>query len=176
MRGERVGQQPRFDEALRLDAVDFNMFLSLECSAMADFAGQLGRVDEARAWAERHQRFNRLINERLWNEGKGFYFDYNQATQRQTEVVAVSGFLPLLCGAASGAKVERLAAWLSDPATFVTAVPLPTAIPAPGKPVERDMWRGPMWANTNWLVAFGFEKCGRKDLASTYGWLTGGRR
>jgi len=161
-----LDNSPRFDAGLRLEAVDFNVFLSLECSAMADFARQLGRVDEAQAWAECHQRFNRLINERLWNDEKGFFFDYNQATQRQSEVVAVTGFLPLLCGAASGAQVERLAAWLSDPAAFATAVPLPTAIPAPGKPVEKDMWRGPMWVNTNWLVALGFEKCGRKDLAN----------
>jgi hypothetical protein len=48
---------------------------------------------------------------------------------------------------------------------FGTPVPLPTALPARGAPVEKDMWRGPMWVNTNWLVALGFERSGRPEVA-----------
>jgi putative isomerase len=161
-----MDNSPRFDAAAGLDAVDFSAYLSLECSVMADFARQLGRAGEAEAWAERHRKLNRLINERLWNEEAGFYFDYNPATRRQTGIFAVSGFLPLICGAAGGAKIDRLAAQFGNRATFSTAVPLPSAVPAAGMPAEKDMWRGPMWVNMNWLVAFGFERCGRKDLAS----------
>ena len=40
----------------RLDAVDFNAFLALECELLAGFASELGLVEEERRWAARHGR------------------------------------------------------------------------------------------------------------------------
>lgn len=160
-----MDNSPRFDAAVGLDAVDFNAFLSLECAVMAEFARQLGRPAEVELWSGRHKELNRLINERLWNEAEGFYFDYDPAQKQQTGIMAVSGFLPLLCGAANENQVRRLAAHLDNPKTFGTAVPLATAVLTTETKNPGDMWRGPVWINMNWLVALGFERSGRKDVA-----------
>lgn len=161
-----MDNSPRFDGATRLYAVDFNAFLSLECSIMSEFALLLGLRDEAADWKQKHQELNRQINRLLWNEEAGFYFDYDPSAKSQTHVLAVSGFLPLLCGAADEKKVQRLVAQMKDPTTFGTAVPLPSAVASEGFPNPGDMWRGPMWVNTNWLVAYALERLGRRSEAS----------
>ncbi|MDR3792692.1 MAG: trehalase family glycosidase [Terracidiphilus sp.] len=160
-----MDNSPRFDSATRLLATDLNAFLSMECVIMASFAQALKKPEDAHKWTDRHRNLNRLIGERLWNEKAGFYFDYDPVAKQQTGVFAVSGFLPLLCGAAQPHQVERLAAHLQNPSTFGTAVPLPSAVIEPGLRQSHDMWRGPMWVNTNWLVARGFATSGRADLA-----------
>ncbi len=67
----------RFDQANRLDAVDFNAFLSLECQILSEFAQDLGRPAEAQEWQERHRKLNRLMNDRLWSEKEKFYLDHD---------------------------------------------------------------------------------------------------
>merc|ERR1712039_794452 len=53
-----------------------------------------------------------------------------------------------------GERVEKMVATLRDPATFNTTVPLPSAS-LDDKQFSTDMWRGPMWLNTNYMVALG---------------------
>lgn len=160
-----MDNSPRFDSGAQLEVVDLNSFLSLECSIMAGFARALGRAGDAERWSGHHAELNQLINARLWNEEAGFYFDYDPAQRRQTEVFAVSGFFPLLCGAASEHQVRRLAAHLDNPRTFATAAPIASAVLTPETSRPHDMWRGPLWMNTNWLTALGFERSGRPDVA-----------
>jgi putative isomerase len=160
-----MDNSPRFDGAALLHVVDLNAFLSMECQILSVFAKALGRTADAERWAGRNLELNRLIHERLWDDEAGFYFDEDAVQRRRTGVWAVSGFLPLLCGAATGPQVERLAAHLDNPKTFATAVPLASAVLTADTSRPQDMWRGPMWMNTNWLVALGFERAGRKDVA-----------
>jgi putative isomerase len=161
-----MDNSPRFDAATRLYAVDFNAFLSMECAVMAEFATMLELPHEAVEWRRKHDELNRQMNALMWNEEAGFYFDYNPAAKAQTKVSAVSGFLPLLCGAANEHQVRRLVAHMENPKTFGTAVPLPSAVAGEGFANPHDMWRGPMWVNTNWLVAHGLERVGRMVEAS----------
>jgi neutral trehalase len=160
-----MDNSPRFDNGADLYAVDLNAFLSHECSIMAEFTERLHLHAEAVEWKRRQRQLNQLINEHLWNDKDGFYFDFDRARQRQSGVWAVTGFLPLICGAADEKRVERLAAHLENPHTFKTAVPVRSAIMPPSARDPHDMWRGPMWINTNWLIALGFERSGRPDVA-----------
>jgi putative isomerase len=160
-----MDNSPRFDAAGLLNVVDLNAFLSMECRILSAFAKALGRTAEAERWSGRNLELNRLIQERLWNEEAGFYFDEDAVGKRQTGVFAVSGFLPLLCGAATGQQVQRLAEHLNNSDTFGTPVPLASAVLTAQTSRPHDMWRGPMWMNMNWLVALGFERAGREDVA-----------
>jgi hypothetical protein len=161
-----MDNSPRFDGATRLYAVDFNSFLSMECAIMAEFAAKLQLPNDAIEWRSKHEGLNRQINALLWNEEAGFYFDCDPTTKAQTHIMSVSGFLPLLCGASDERKVERLLAQMEDPETFGTAVPLPSAVLTEGFVNLGDMWRGPTWVNTNWLVAYGLDRVGRRIEAS----------
>jgi hypothetical protein len=155
-----MDNSPRFDSARRLDAVDFNAFAARECEVLARMARELGKPAQAQKWEEGHRRLCRLVEERCWSERDGFYFDYDPAHGEQTPVWASSGFLPLYCGAASPGQAARLARHLRDPERFGTRVPVPSVAASDTASYSKDMWRGPMWVNVNWLIASGFERYG----------------
>ncbi len=160
-----MDNSPRFDSATRLDAVDFNSFLSLECQVMAGFAHGLGLADDAAKWMKRHAKMNRLIADRLWSDEAGFFVDYDTELRAPSTILASSGFLPLICGAASKAQAARLAECLTDPTMFGTAFPVPSVAAHDTQHYAKDMWRGPVWVNINWLIARGFEGYGFDALA-----------
>ncbi|MFA5206733.1 MAG: trehalase family glycosidase [Lentisphaeria bacterium] len=161
-----MDNSPRFDTATQLDAVDFNSFLALECETLAGFARQLGRPAEARNWEERHAVLCRLIRERLWSEAHRFFVDYDVTAGAPSPVLASSGFLPLICGAATPEQAQELARHLADPATFGTPLPVPSVAAGDTAHYAKDMWRGPVWVNLNWLIAMGFERYGLAAAAA----------
>jgi len=160
-----MDNSPRFDAATRLDAVDFNSYFSLECQVMAGFAQGFGLTDAAEKWLNRHNEINRLIATRLWSDKDGFFVDYDTECGEPSTVLASSGFLPLICGAASKEQAARLAECLADPAMFGTAFPVPSIAVHDTQHYAKDMWKGPVWININWLIARGFESYGYDDLA-----------
>jgi hypothetical protein len=156
-----MDNSPRFDEAILLDAADFNAYLAMECEHLAAFLPQ-----EREYWFNEHKRLCKLINERLWNEELGIYCDYDVETNRNTGVMASSGFLPMICGAPSQAQVARLAAHLTNTETFGTSLRVPSIPKCNTKAYSKDMWRGPSWAPVNYLIALGLRRYGYDDLAA----------
>jgi glycogen debranching enzyme len=161
-----MDNSPRFDSATRLDAVDFNSFLALEYETLAHLAGLLGLEDDAARWQSIHVELCYLINTRLWNEDAGFYLDYDVERQSVSPVLSSAGFLPLICCAASPVQAQRLAEHLSDPQTFATPLPVASIAVKDAAHYRKDMWRGPVWVNVNWLIAAGFERYGLREAAA----------
>jgi neutral trehalase len=161
-----MDNSPRFDAATRMDAVDFNSFLALECEILAGFAASLDRRADAAKWKDKHARLCRLIDDRLWSKKDRFFVDYDIERKAHSPVLASSGFLPLICGAASRAQADRLAECLADPAMFGTAFPVPSIAVKDTKHYAKDMWRGPVWINLNWLIIRGFERYGMREVAA----------
>ena len=146
----------RFDAAVPLDATDFNAYVTHECEILAQFAAALGREDDALKWRDKHKQLCQLINDRLWSARSNLYVDFDPKRGEQSPVLASAGFLPLMCGAPSLQQARHLADHLKNPDTFATA--LPVACIAAGEHYEKDMWRGPVWMNINWLIAYGFDR------------------
>jgi len=161
-----MDNSPRFDSAIRLDAVDFNSFLALECETLERFAVELGRKEDAGVWRERHARLVTLINDRLWDEKAGFYFDYDVQAGKRIPVLACSGFMPLACGVTTPERARKLAEHLDNPATFGVLLRVPSVATGERSMDEKDMWRGPVWINMNWLIVRGLRRYGLEDAAS----------
>ena len=155
----------RFDGATQLDAPDFNAYLASECEIMAEFAALLGRPEEQKLWQERHRKLNHLMNERLWNDAAGLYVDYDLAAGKQSPVLSLAGFLPLLSGAPTAEMAEKLVRNLKNPATFGTPFPVPSISFSQPEFYSKDMWRGPVWININTLIARGLDRYGYRDEA-----------
>jgi neutral trehalase len=50
---------------------------------------------------------------------------------------------------------------------FGTALPVPSVAVCDAAHYAKDMWRGPVWVNVNWLIAEGLDRYGfRADAAS----------
>ncbi|HSI82464.1 MAG: amylo-alpha-1,6-glucosidase [Candidatus Methylacidiphilales bacterium] len=160
-----MDNSPRFDSARPLDAVDFNAFLARECEVMAGFAEALGMREKAAHWCAHYTRLCALINERLWCEKAGFYFDFDPSINARTAAVSSAGFMPLICGAASQEQAIRLAAHLTDPQMFGTEFPVASIARKDTEHYSKDMWRGPVWVNINWLLIQGLERYGLRAEA-----------
>lgn len=155
----------RFDGATQLDAPDFNAYLASECEIMAEFAALLGLPEEQKLWQERHRKLNHLMNERLWNDAAGLYVDYDLAAGKQSPVLSLAGFLPLISGAPTAEMAEKLVRNLKNPETFGTPFPVPSISFSQPEFYSKDMWRGPVWININTLIARGLDRYGYRDEA-----------
>jgi len=155
-----MDNSPRFDGAIQLDAPDFNAFLAYECESLAQFLPQ-----KRDYWLGHYERLCRLMRERLWSEKCGMFVDYDVKNQRRTDVMSSAGFLPLYCGAATPEQAARLAAHLTDPETFGTPLRVPSIAKSNTAAYRKDMWRGPVWTNINYLICLGLERYGYHDLA-----------
>jgi putative isomerase len=121
------------------------------------------RFDEAAQWQEQAEALAALINERMWDEATGFYYDL-RADGTRLPLKTVVGFLPLWAGIASEEQAGRLMEHLLDPREFACELPVPTvALDEPS--FSDDMWRGPTWINTNFLVIRGLRRHGLDDEA-----------
>jgi hypothetical protein len=160
-----MDNSPRFDAATRLEAVDFNSYLSQEYRIMAGFARELGLTGEAVSWMARHEQLNQRISSRLWSDEAGFFLDLDSERGAHSPILASSGFLPLICGAATKKQASRLAECLTDSTKFGTAFPVPSIAAFDVDHYAKDMWRGPVWVNINWLIARGLEDYGFLNLA-----------
>ena len=157
-----MDNSPRFDGAVQLDAPDFNAFLASECECMAEFL-----PEEKEVWLMHHKRLCQLMNERLWSPEYNLYMDYDVAADKRTDILASSGFLPLLCGAPTMEQAVKMAAHLTHPETFGTPLRIPSIAANNVKAYKKDMWRGPVWTNINFLISPGLERYGFHDLASS---------
>lgn len=170
-----MDNSPRFDRATHVDAVDFNAFLALECETLAKISSLLGNKEGEAKWKNEHSRLCTLINERLWSSEKGFYGDYNLESGALSPVLSSAGFLPLVCGAASQEQAACLAAKLQDPEMFGTPFPVPAIPRIDTASYSKDMWRGPVWINMNWLIIQGLKRYGFLDLANHITQQTSGK-
>ena len=160
-----MDNSPRFDSATQLDAPDFNGFIASECEIMAEFAQELGKPEEAAYWREQHTRINRLINSRLWDNDKEFYYDYDVTVDRKSPIMALSGFIPLISGAPSPEQAAALVRHLNNQSTFGTPLPVPSVANCCAEHYSKDMWRGPVWLNINSLIVRGLRRYGYKPEA-----------
>lgn len=153
-----LDNSPRFDQPGIDDHVDLNCMLVNEMEVLARIALIADRFDEAAEWQEQAEALAALINERMWDEATGFYYDL-RADGTLLPLKTVVGFLPLWAGIASEAQAGRLMAHLLDPREFACEFPVPTvALDEPS--FSDDMWRGPTWINTNFLIHRGLRRYG----------------
>ena len=157
----------RFDATVELDACDFNAYLAQDCEIMAEFAERLGLPAEAAFWEGSRQRLNMLMNERLWDAENGLYVDYDVVNHTRSKIQSSAGFLPLLSGAPTPAMAKRLVATLKDPERFATPFAVPSISRSQPEFYSKDMWRGPVWININYLIARGLERYGFREEAET---------
>lgn len=167
-----IDNSPRFssrDEKIKKDlthlaAIDLNSYLVRQNEALALMARELGLAKEAAEFEMKAKELKALINEMMWDEDTGYYYDLDTTTGSLQKYRTIASLFVLFAGVPSQERAEIIRAKVMDPYQFNTPFPLPsTALDDPT--FEKDCWRGPVWINTAYLVIVGMERYGFREDA-----------
>jgi len=153
----------------RLAAIDLSSYLVRQNRTLAAMARELGRDEEAARFERKAEELAALINRDLWDPDTEMYYDLDANTGRLIKVKTIAGFFPLFAGAAAAEQAQALVRHIMDPAEFNTLIPLPS-VSRDDPAYEPDMWRGPVWINTAYLVIVGLEDYGYRKEAAELAW------
>ncbi len=157
-----MDNSPRFDDATYLLAIDFSCFMANEMRFMAKIAKELDM--DASFYETKYEEIKKSINEILWDEETGFYYDYDTEKERLHKVKSVASFLPLFAGICDDEKAKKLVEHLTNPKEFRTEFPIPS-ISIDDSTYGIDMWKGPVWLNFNYMIAKGLSEYKYTEIA-----------
>lgn len=167
--------ESKYVDTTTIESVDMSSYLVMDCEALASLARLIADAtpegstrdsyvaDEAR-FRSCASEVGRLIRERLWDESTGYFYDRSLVTGRFVAIPTIASLMPLTAGAADANQARRLVAHVTNPAEFNTPIPFPTVSRA-SPHFEKDMWRGPVWINTAYLVIQGLKRYGHEAEA-----------
>jgi alpha,alpha-trehalase len=122
-KGDRSMRESGFDPSNRFGALNVDVIhyapvcLNTLLYVMEDDAARvmttLGDAGAARTWRQRADARRDRINQLLWDEQAGLYYDYNFRTRRLRRYDFATTFYPLWAGIASKAQAARVRANLS---------------------------------------------------------------
>lgn len=131
-----------------------------DLAVLARAAGLPALADRLEAWRARSV----AAMARLWNPRSGAVHSLDLRTGRLAAAVSIAAFLPLQAGAATAAQTDALiAVW--DAAAAACRHLAPSTMPGTAGFDPKRYWRGPVWPFMNRIVADGFARAGRLDIA-----------
>lgn len=158
------------EEAWSLDqeSVDLNAYLYAEKEYLAKIAEALTLSEAARDWRKQLAPLQKQINERFYNESKGFYYDRlingNWITAEGPE-----GWIPLWAGLSSQKQAESVLNIMQNKSKFNTKVPLPTlTADHPRFDPTKGYWRGPVWLDQVYFGLNGLNQYGYQQQAGYF--------
>ena len=132
---------------------------------LAAIASEIGRTQEAEVLRHEAEQLSARINQLLWDEEDGFYYDLG-VDGRRLRSRTIAAFWTLIAGVASQQQASRLVAQLQDPDRFWRTHAVPTvAADDPGYFADGHYWCGGVWAPTNTMVIAGLERAGFPEIA-----------
>lgn len=130
---------------------------------LAEISLILDKRDKANFYTDRAEKYAIFINQKLWDDKTGFYYDWGKNNKRMT-MRTIAGFWPMLGKIPNKAQLTRLVEHLEDPKSFNTKHRVPTH-PADEVGFNGDYWAGAVWVPTNTMVIEGLELNGEHKLA-----------
>ena len=145
------------------------LFNALLCRAGHDLA-EIARIlgQDPSPFEAQAERTALAINEKLWDDKRGIYLDFDLVTNEPIRVYATTGFSPLYAGIPDEDQASRMLDLLESCGFGLganDAYPIPTydRYGYGFSPVQ--YWRGPVWININWLLLRGLQRYGFKEQA-----------
>ncbi|OGH56668.1 MAG: hypothetical protein A3G34_05135 [Candidatus Lindowbacteria bacterium RIFCSPLOWO2_12_FULL_62_27] len=162
--GSGMDNTPRGD-VTRSAWSDMSIQQALAAGYLARMAAVLGDREKEAFWRREHADLKDRINELLWDEADGFYYDLLRSGEK-SHVKHIGAFWAMLASVADGQRTARLVDHLKNPAEFYRPHLFPTlAASEKTYAAAGHYWRGSVWAPTNYMVIQGLERRGYGDLA-----------
>jgi hypothetical protein len=150
--------------------VQDGLFNSLLCKANTDLA-EIARVigEDPSSHEELAAKTKGAINEKLWDEDRGIYLDYDFADGRPVRVYFGPNLAgPLYANIPDQARAKRVVDTLENDGFGLSdenITPIPSyEVHGYGFSKER-YWRGPVWININWFLMHGLKAYGYEEHA-----------
>jgi glycogen debranching enzyme len=165
-----LDDSPLWDHGLPVVSPDLTTYLSVQMDALSRMAVLLELREEAAGWHARADEIvDRMVRE-LYDPGLGYFVGYHG--QRAIPEVTLLNFYPLWTGRLPRDIQNELLTQLTDSGLFWQHFPLSTVARSSSNYDPLTMWRGPTWANLNYIFIEAFSKMGREDLAADLRKLT----
>ena len=158
-----IDNSPKFEFDEEMDSVDFSSFLAHDADYLAKIYNELGDEKNAEKWQSVSDGIKQKINQLLWCEEDGVYYD-RLLSGKFTKVLTPTSFLPLFAGVPTKEQAQKMVKTLTDENLLWTTVPLAT-VSKKHPMYSTDMWRGGVWLNFNYFVIKGLMNYGFSDLA-----------
>ena len=166
---------PNFDKAkfnedtnsLELDCIDLSSLVALDAESLSKIADILNYKEDSEFFKNEYEKISKKINETLWNEKKGFYFDRNW-NGKFSKSKASSNFYPLLAKVVPKTRLKKVLTHLLNRMEFWGDFVIPTI--SKDNPAFKDQqyWRGTIWPPTNYLVYQGLKRYRLDEIASEF--------
>lgn len=143
------------------EQADSSAWMAFFARHLALIAEELGDEEKAALYEGDYDWMAQAINEALWHEEDGFYYDLiGLEGNEYVREKSYAGLIPLIAGVVPPERVPRVLAHLKNPAEFwsdygVRSLSRSSALYAPGyghQPHNNSNWRGPIWLPINYLL------------------------
>jgi hypothetical protein len=118
--------------------------------------------DAPARWRGQADRSRAACRERLWDPGLRTFVSYDRVGDRRLTANSVAGLVSTYGDLPDEGQFDALRANLEE--NFLDYEYACPSYVGPESDLDR-YWRGPVWANTNWLLARGLRRYGADDLA-----------
>jgi hypothetical protein len=149
---------------LTMNCLDLNCLYALDAYCLSQIADILDLPADHDRYLQEYEHMKALINDALWNEREGFYFDRHWDGAFSPRKAA-SNFYPLLARIADARRASLVVRRLLDPKEFWGEYILPTISRDDPRFKEQRSWRGAIWPPTNYLVYQGLKAAGFDAVA-----------
>jgi len=172
VRDARVAVWDKVGWPSNFEGPDINAMLVSEAKSLAFMAEELGLKNEASNWLRNADLRTNLINQKLWDEKTGFYFNVKKEDDSFTfkdaddlKIKEIIGFLPLWAGIPDSIKTKILMKSLINPDEFWRKYGIPTLSANDDYYNPIGYWNGPVWVQWNYLIFRGLLDYGYKTEA-----------
>ena len=133
---------------------------AVQAECLAKIARELGCPDEALGFDEDYRRMKALVNESMWDEEDGCYYNLHFDGQLR-KVKSPDCFMPMMAGIASEECAERLMGHLLKESTFWGKYKMPSVSRDDPAYPDQKYWRGQIWPPQVLWTHIGLRRCGR---------------
>lgn len=157
-----LDDSPIFDGPLPTAAPDLGAYLVRQDLELADLLERYEPDADVARFRERAAATQEALM-RMWDAERGRFIAVGGGEPQSSDTIV--GLMPLLTGLLPDAIAETLRLAIDDPRRYALEWSLPTVAASDPDFSPEHMWRGPIWVNTNMLIAEGLDASGYAERA-----------
>lgn len=158
-----LDDSPAWDHGMPVISPDINTYLIIQRESLAKMASAIGRHEEAHAWRKSASEATSRMVKGLYLPSHGQFFPMKNGKHIHENTIV--NLFPLWTGQLPSAVTRNLIAELTNNQSFWAPFPLSTV--AQNSPAYSPirMWRGPTWANINYIFIEALDLAGYQQTA-----------